>query len=100
MGSEHFSNSLGKRIELTDERQQHIFQYHRDLVPFFDRLGNVLSAPDGIRRTLEDSQVLLFYKFYPDILDGKYFVAAVKVNDRSFVLTAYLARRVKTGEPL
>ena len=100
MGSEHFSSSLGKRIELTDGRRQHIFQYHRDLVPFFNRLGDVPSAPDGIRKTLEDPQVLLFYKFYPDILDGKYFVTAVKVNDRSFVLTAYLARRVKTGEPL
>ena len=24
----------------------------------------------------------------------------VKVNDRSFILTAYLVRRLKTGEPL
>src|SRR3954464_600017 len=100
MKSECFSSPLGKRIELTHERRQHIFQYHRDLVPFFDRLGDVLSTPDGIRRTLEDPQVLLFYKFYADILDGKYFVAVAKVNDRNFVLTAYLARRVKTGEPL
>ena len=92
--------SLGTTIELTDERRQHILQYHRDLLPYFDRVVDVLLAPDGIRRTFDDPHVLLFYKFYPDILNGKYFVVAVKVNDRSFILTAYLARRLKTGEPL
>lgn len=100
MGSVHFPGSSGKSVELTDERRQHIFQYHPDLIPFFDRLGNVLIAPDGIRRTFDDPQVLLFYKFYPDILGGKYIVAVVKVNGRSFILIAYLTRRVKTGEPL
>ncbi len=87
-------------MELTDERRQHIYQYHPDLIPFLNRLGEVLVAPDGIRRTSDDSQVLLFYKFYPDILGGKYIVGAVKINDLSFILSAYLTRRVKTGEPL
>jgi len=97
---ERFPSSIGKSVELTDERRQHIYRYHPDLIPFFNRLGEVLAAPDGIRRTFDDPQVLLFYKFYPDILEGKYIVVAVKINDRSFILTAYLARRVKTGEPL
>jgi hypothetical protein len=98
--SVQFLSRLGTNIELTDERRQHILQYHRDLLPYFDRVADVLLAPDGIRRTFDDSHVLLFYRFYPDILNGKYLVVAVKVNDRSFVLTAYLARRLKTGEPV
>ena len=100
MNPVHFPSSLGKNVELTEERRQHIFQYHPDLIPFFDRSGDVLIAPDGIRRTLDDPTVLLFYRFYPDILNGKYLVVAIKVDDRSFILTAYLARRLKTGEPL
>lgn len=95
-----FSSSLGKQVELTDERKEHIFQYHRDLVPFFDRLAEVLNSPEGVRRTFDDQQVLLFYRFYPDILVGKYSVAVVKINDCNFILTAYLTRRVKTGELL
>ena len=97
---ERFPSSIGKSIELTDERRQHICQHHPDLAPFFNRLGEVLTAPDEIRRTSDDPQVLLFYKFYPDILGGKYIAVAAKINDRSFILTAYLTRRLKTGEPL
>jgi hypothetical protein len=100
VGTVYFSSSLGKSIEFTDERRRHILHYHPDLAPFLDRLGEVLISPNEIRKTFEDPQVLLFYKFYPDILRGKYIVVAVKVNDRSFILTAYLTRRMKTGESL
>lgn len=100
MDTVYFSSALGKRIEFTDERRRHILQYHPDLAPFLDRLGEVLIGPNEIRKTSEDPEVLLFYKFYSDILRGKYIVVVVKVNDRSFILTAYLARRVKTGESL
>ena len=99
MSAVRFPSSIGKSIELTTERQQHICRYHSDLVPFLDRLSEVLIGPDGIRRTFDDPQVLLFYKFYPDILNGKYIVIAAKVNARSFILTAYLSRRVRTGVP-
>ncbi|MGH7962358.1 MAG: hypothetical protein ACRERD_11135 [Candidatus Binatia bacterium] len=98
MGAVQFPCSLGTTVELTDERRQHIEQYHSDVLPFFDHIAEVLLTPEGIRKTLDDPQVLLFYKFYADILRGKYFVVVVKVNARSFVLTAYLARRLQTGE--
>jgi len=100
MGAVLFSSSLGRQVELTDERKKHIFQYHKDIIPFFDHMAEVLNSPDDVRRTLDDKQVVLFYRLYPDILAGKYFVAVVKINARNFILTAYLPRRVKTGEPL
>lgn len=94
-----FSSSLGRQIELTDERKEHIFLYHKDIIPFFERMAEVLNTPDEVRRTRDDKQVVLFYRFYPDILAGKFFVAAVKINKRNFILTAYLTRRIKTGDP-
>jgi hypothetical protein len=40
-------------------------------------------------------------KYYPDILGGKYIAVAVKVGEaRSFVLTAYLTKSIRTGVPL
>jgi hypothetical protein len=44
---------------------------------------------------------VLFYKYYPDILGGKYIAVAVKVGEpRSFVLTACLTESIRTGVPL
>jgi hypothetical protein len=93
-----FASSFGKIIELTHERWEHIALYHADIVPFLDRLNAVLAHPDEVRRSLDDPQVNLFYKYYPDILGGKYVVVVVKVGEeRNFVLTAYLTGSVKTG---
>jgi hypothetical protein len=96
-----FTSALGKVVELTDERRQHIAFYHSDLVPFLDRLATVLAHPDALRRSLDDPQVVLFYKRYPEVLGGKYITVVVKLGEeRSFVLTAYLTRSIRTGIPL
>jgi len=92
-----FSSAIGKTVELTDERREHILKYHPDVAPFLDRTEEVLAYPDAIRRSSQDSQVVLFYKFYPDILKGKYIVVVAKEEDRSFILTIYLTRSVRTG---
>ncbi len=49
-----FASALGKLVELTDERREHIVRYHADLGPFLDRLGAVLAHPDELRRRLDD----------------------------------------------
>jgi len=44
---------------------------------------------------------VLFYKYYPDILGCKYIAVAVKGGEpRSFMLTAYLTKSIRTGVPL
>jgi len=96
-----FTSVLGTDIELTDERREHIVLFHQDLVPFLDRRGAVLAHPDAVRRSLDDPQVILFYKHFPDILGGKYVTVVVKAaRERSFVLTAYLTRSIRTGVAL
>jgi hypothetical protein len=96
-----FASSLGKSVELTHERREHILEYHADVLPYLDRLADVLAHPDELRRSLSDSETVLFYKHYPDIRSGKYMVAVVKVGEeRCFVLTAYLTQTTRTGMPL
>jgi hypothetical protein len=95
-----FPSALGKTIEFTDERRAHILSFHPDVSPFLDRVADVLAHPDALRRSIQDPDVVLFYKFFPDILDGKYEVVVVKKNERCFILTVYLTNSIRTGAPL
>lgn len=93
-----FKSILGKSIELTPERKQHILLYHPDLKPYLKFIKEVLTQPDDVRKSKSDRQVLLFYKFYASIKDGIYIMVAVKTNGRWFILTSYLTRYMISGE--
>ena len=99
MAAERFQHVAGHEVELTDERRAHILLYHPDMAPFLDRLAGVLRAPDVLRQSTEDPTVLVHYKYFADVLGGKYVAVVVKIGDRRFVLTAYLTRRIRTGRP-
>jgi hypothetical protein len=87
-------------IELTDERWSHITREHPEVGIYKDRIQSVLSSPDYVKKSLRDTAVLLYYKFYDDIFDGKYFLVAVRKDLRSFILTCYISDIIKKGETL
>ena len=89
---------LDKTVELTDERKLHIFQRHADVIDHFAKIKQVLRSPDEIRIDTQDANVLLFYKHFGTIGNGKYLVVVVKVNTRNFILTCYTTHRIKSGE--
>lgn len=93
-----YNSILGKKVALTSERKKHILIYHPDLKPYFAYLKEVFLEPDEIRISKSDPHVLLFYKFFANIKNGKYIVGVVKSNQRVFVLTAYLSKRKLSGE--
>lgn len=63
-------------------------------------MQDVLSAPDYVKKSKRDKNVLLYYKFYGDIFGGKYFLVVVMKNLRSFILTCYITDMIKKGETL
>ena len=93
-----YKSILGKDFELTTERKEHILIFHPDLKPYFSRLKDVFTKPEEIRTSKSDSQVLLFYKYFAKIKGGKYIIGVVKINSRSFVLTAYFSNHKLSGE--
>lgn len=93
-----FKSILGKDIELTIERKTHILLYHPDLKPYFSKIKATLIRPDEIRISKSDPEVLLFYRYFDTIFNGKYISVTVKTNGRWFVLTAYLTKRKLSGE--
>lgn len=56
--------------------------------------------PDYVKRSLRDSGVLLYYKFYSDIYDGKFMLVVAKKGLRSFILTCYITDIIKRAETL
>jgi len=93
-----FKTSLGKSAELTLERKKHIFLFHPDLKLYFERLKDVLLEPNGVRISKSDPKVLLFYKYFDTILNGKYIMVGIKTNGRWFILTSYLTDKILSGE--
>lgn len=89
---------IGK-VELTSERKVHMLARHPELKIHLEKLSQVLSDPDEIRRSRFDKNVLLFYKFFANIKDGKYINITVKIGEeRNFILTAYITDRIRAGE--
>lgn len=86
-----FKSSLGE-IELTEERERHIFQFHPEVRKYRMHFAKTLSAPDFIRRSKFDTAVLIFYRL---LQTKKYLVIVVKTNKRSFVLTAYVTDKIQ-----
>lgn len=93
-----YKSILGNNIELTTERKKHILLYHPDSKPYFSKIKTVLLKPSDIKISKSDPNVLLFYKYFANIIGGKYIAVTVKTNDRWFVLTAYLTKRKLSGE--
>ena len=88
----------GHQVELTMERWQHIVTEHPEMKGFQKKLPEILSEPDLVKRSKKDKEVLLYYRYYADILGGKYLLVAAKIQRRSFVLTCYITDRIKEGD--
>jgi len=86
--------------ELTDERWTHIIREHPEVEQYKKRIQAVLSSPNYVKKSKRDTEVLLYYKFYDDIFDGKYLLVAARKGLRSFILTCYITDIIKKGETL
>lgn len=88
-------------VELTEERWQHIVAAHPEVIEHKEKIPIVLADPDYVKRSKRDEHVILYYRYFADILGGKYLLIAVKKDPaRSFVLTGYVTRSVMKGETL
>lgn len=84
-------------IKLTTERKVHIIKNHPIMEDYLGNLREVLENPNDVRYSNYNQNVLLFYRYFDNIEDGKYIVAVVD-NIAKEILTAYLTHRIKAGE--
>lgn len=93
-----YKTVIGRIVELTDERKQHIIQEHPELEDYLSKIKGVLIKPDEIRKSKTDHKVLLFYRFFAKIKSGLYITVVIKINQRNFILTTHMTDRIKMGE--
>ena len=91
---------FGHHLHLDSEHQRHILAEHPEVRPYLKRLGEVFRGPDWVKRSRRDPQILLYYRFYADVFDGKYLLGIAKIAPRSLILTCYVTDTIKQGELL
>jgi hypothetical protein len=94
---------LGKEVEPTEEREQHIAQRHPDLLPEYrQQIAQTLLGPDQVRRSSHFRNARLFTRWFDTVKRGKYVVVVVitdsGVSERHWIVTAYIARRLAEGD--
>ena len=93
---------LKSEVELTDERKAHIMLRHPELSDGEKYIAQVLASPTEIRRSSRFHNARLFSRSFTDFMNGKYVVVVVVTDSgaasRSWVITAYVARKLCEGE--
>ena len=75
-------------ITLTTERKTHIILHHPIIEDYLVNLKEVLEKPKEVRHSNRNDIVLLFYRYFAKIENGKYIVAVVNKTEKT-VKTAY-----------
>lgn len=93
---------LSGAVELTEERERHIAAQHPDLLPEHrDALMVTLADPDEVRRSARFNNARLFTRWVDDLRSGKHVVVVVVTddapNERHWIVTAYMARKLVGG---
>mgnify|MGYP001560058836 CR=1 FL=1 len=80
-------------VTLTDERKQHILAFHPDVVRALPYFETTLAEPEWLVRSVHDQRVVICYRFLAR--QKKYLAIVVKITKHPFILTAYLAKKLK-----
>ena len=95
---------LDGEVEWTEERERHVAENHPDLLPEYrDQVAETLANPDQIRRSSRFGNARLFTRWYAEVREGKHVVVVVMSDGegetrRSWIITAYITRRLSQGE--
>jgi len=92
-----FIDRFSRRIKLTKERWDHIAKMHPEMGDMIEDLKGALEDPELIKRSVYNENVVLFYRYYAHIYEGKHMCVVVRIDDESIV-TAYITDRIKKGE--
>jgi len=95
---QQYKDKFNNKIKLTDKQWNHIIKEHPEVEPYRNRLSEVLSKPDLVKRSKRDKDTFLYYYHYKDIYDGKYLLAVARTKEKPMVLTCYITDRIKEGD--
>lgn len=87
-------SKLGRRIRVTKRYWEYIVVKHESVEFLEEEVKGTLINPETVRVSKEDPDVYLYYSRY-----GKYYLCVVckHLNGEGFIITAYLADKIKRG---
>ena len=96
-----FTDEHGNEVRLTDERLRHILRTHPEMAFQLHRFAETLASPDAVSSSRSSPAVRLYYRLYPDLRGRNRYICLVVKRETgySFILTAYLDRRIKGEQP-
>jgi hypothetical protein len=88
------TSKLGKKIRVTKRYWEYIVAKHESVESLEEEVKGTLINPEVVRVSKEDPDVYLYYSRY-----RKYYLCVVckHLNREGFVITAYLADKIKSG---
>ncbi len=91
--------SIGIVVRTTESYWKFITKFKHPIIKRYEKeVKETLEEPDEIRESKKDAKVLLYYKRYKN-LGNRYICVLIKqLNGEGFVVTAYLADKVKRGK--
>ena len=99
--SEIFRDVFGNAVELTEERWQHILLHHPVMERYRARIAEVLMGPNVVQQCDFNPNEFRYYRRYDNLRNASYlFVAVIKEEDRSFIITAFPIRKIREGGTL
>jgi hypothetical protein len=92
-----FIDCFNRRIILSEERWNHIIDTHPEIKGLLKELEGALIDPDTIKRSVYNEKVVLFYRHYEHIYEGKHICVVIQL-DEELIVTAYITDRIKRGD--
>ncbi len=81
-------------LVLTAERMRHIVEFHPEIRVYVRYFASVLKDPELIVQSVRDPQAVICYRY---LARQKKYLAIVVHTNKRFIITAYLAKRTKSG---
>ncbi len=91
-----FIDGFNRMIELSEERWKHIIETHPEIKGLLKEIEETLINPELIKKSVYNENMVLFYKHYKHIHEGKYMCIVVRLNEK-LIVTAYITDRIKSG---
>ncbi|MBI4646930.1 MAG: hypothetical protein HY738_10150 [Bacteroidia bacterium] len=90
-------NPFDEEVILTKATWENIIIKHPEVIKYLHKIERTINLPDFIKTSVYDIRTKLYYRYQPEILNGKYFVVVVKSADKNFISTTYITNEIIKG---
>lgn len=88
---------FGRQIRLTEERWQHMIERHPEIKNHLSKIQTTIQNPDVIIANHYNRNERYYHKYFKSLKN--YLIVIIEYR-KHFIITAFIARKIKKGEIL